>query len=243
MTRTLLNMTIFQSDNPVFKRIFNQLYQTGVVVAICAHKLLNGNTRTRQYIHWQSTTDDEVFYELISTPFDVEFIWNGWKKWDILPVWFRTLTPLEMISNWNKRRVYHATFQKNKFRLMSKNSDWKFDMTKNNDDIGEARLYGTEASLFERHFPCGIIITEFAKLVCQSYAETQTIGKDEQKIHLYEILPLILYKVSVELDLPSHHYEKDTMYVTLLMEESCDMYTIYPNDVVLPFSLTNYRCE
>ena len=58
-------------------------------------------------------------------------------------------------------------------------------------------------------------------------------------LRLYELLPFVIWCISIHLEQPLTFYEKETLYVSILIDDTFDVYEIQWNDYIFPFSLSN----
>ena len=208
------------------------------------------NKKTEHYhLSWtpfSTPADNSKFsYDIIEVPFDVQCIiqtpGTEMNPCVVLGKWF-----LESKKGHNETYSCEINSSQSTFMLRKKHMELCFQKEENdtfNPDsftILESRLSGKPGSLFAQHFPLGIDITEFAEYV---FRPTTPEKLESVSVQLYELLPFILHNVASTFNKPLTYYEKETLYVSILLDDTYDVYNIQYNDCIFPFSLTNLTQE
>lgn len=151
----------------------------------------------------------------------------------ILPQWFEYLEYTELKDD-NESSVYEMSLSKHMGNCTFDFSlgESSLHIEKHEETISryiEVRLNGTSGSLFEQHYPMGIELTEIGNIIFSASVLVQNTKYD---FKLYEFLPFLLYFGTghKKQTLP---YEKDSLFVTLLEDDTFSLQTLKWNDSVL----------
>ena len=135
----------------------------------------------------------------------VQHIGRGPKIFSILPRWFRSNVPDGYMSCFHQNSSFTMQYQKSPL-ITAAREELDFP-------ILEVRLLGTEGSLFSKTYPSGIELTNLFKYLKEL----------SQQVPMFHLYPMFLYYTLEDDSIP---YEKETMYISLLMDETFDVEVI-----------------
>jgi hypothetical protein len=139
-------------------------------------------------------------------------------------MWFK-------IKHGGTRYVASLEPAKGAFSFQKDGTEIHYSKSRSSSDILESRLCGKEGSLFAYHYPLGIEITEFARLIFQKQPMETLM---DIQVYLYEVLPFMFYAISLQMETSLTYYEQESVFVTLLMDDTFDLYEIGHDDGIYP---------
>lgn len=140
----------------------------------------------------------------------------------------------------NSDRRYVATLEADTFRLQraDRNGRCLTDIAWRKSDalpFSDVRLNGVTYSPFERCYPSGVGITDFAKYLFSAKIESAGSSPDGN-VTLEDVLPFILHNASDY----ENCFESEDLFLTILDDDTCDIYTIRTKDTIHPLNLESF---
>jgi hypothetical protein len=223
------------------------------------------NRKTKHYhlalkIFSDSTSNSTLSCNISKTPFKIQYVIgkpnlnNINISYNVLGMWFHknpdqfsnTNANTNANTNTNSTISYNVDPYSETIVITKNTAQFHFQrqndqqyVGKNNNvlnefSIIESRLSGKPGSLFNEHFPLGIDITEFAQTIFQPTQLEQLI---DITLKLYEILPFLLLCISNSYNKQIIYYDKNSLYVSILLDETFELYNIEADTCIFPFSL------
>ena len=223
---------------------------TATVTAFNMYKKYLGSSK--KSVVWDSFRHDvcsehaeTVHYEMVPSPFQTKITLGFWKPISVLPEWFHIMGPEDALKMSKSNETYTITCGNNVFRMKKGKHEVLFESRRGAEEapfhILESRLYGETDSDFEQMFPCGVDISDFARFVFRPVDIENLVDTQGSRIALYELLPYMLSRICEQAQMSLHHFAKDSLYVTMIMDDTYDCYKIHNNEIVYPFRLDAYE--